>query len=236
MSEPPARHQGALGRRRQHPGRTRIRHLLAWHRRTIAAVLAAASVAVALLATRPAPPPAVATLVAAHDLDGGAVLSSDDLRRVDMPPDLVPEGAFGSDASLSGRVVAGPVRSGEPVTDVRLVGPGLLAAYENDGLVAAPVRLADPNSVELLRPGDLVDVLATPAELSDVAGTASGVAHTVAPEVRVVTVPGARASPALVGAGGESGALVVLATTPAVAASLARASTDSRLSIVLRAG
>ena len=37
----------------------------------------------------------------------------------------------------SGRAVAGPIRSGEVITDVRLVGPALVAGL-GDGLVASP--------------------------------------------------------------------------------------------------
>lgn len=131
--------------------------------------------------------------------------------------------------------MAGPVRSGEPITDVRLVGPGLLAAYEQDGLVASPVRLSDPDTVDLLRPGDLVDVLAAPRTTEGLPTEADRVAYTVAPKVRVVTVPRGRGDSGLGETVSEPGALVVLATTPAVAASLARAGADSHLSVVLRA-
>ena len=57
-----------------------------------------------------------------------------------------------------GRVLAGPVRSGEALTDVRLVGSSLLT--RGGRLVAAPVRLADPATAGLLHAGDRVDVLA----------------------------------------------------------------------------
>ncbi len=51
------------------------------------------------------------------------------------------------------------MRAGETITDVRLVGPALLAGY-GDQLVAAPVRIADAGSAALLQPGDVIDVLA----------------------------------------------------------------------------
>jgi hypothetical protein len=85
-----------------------------------------------------------------------------------------------------------------------------------------PVRVADAASVALLSAGDHVDVLA--------AGTAAGgpaYATVVAADAAVLAVPTA------VDAGGE-GALVVLATTPSVAARLASAAVSSRLSITLR--
>jgi Flp pilus assembly protein CpaB len=64
-----------------------------------------------------------------------------------------------------GRLVAGPVRRGEPLTDVRLLGPSLLAAVaRGPDVVAVPVRFADAGAAALLRPGDRVDVLAAPPD------------------------------------------------------------------------
>jgi hypothetical protein len=44
-----------------------------------------------------------------------------------------------------GRTLAGPVRAGEPVTDVRLVSPSLAAGYP--GRVLVPVRIADADQI-----------------------------------------------------------------------------------------
>jgi Flp pilus assembly protein CpaB len=136
--------------------------LMARHRRLLAAVLAAATVGFGLLALRPAPPPTVRVLVAAHDLPGGATLRSRDIRTAAFPAAAVPDGALGSDTPRSGaagRVLTGPMRRGEPFTDARLLGAGLLDGY-GPGVVATPVRLADADAARLLHPGDRVDVLA----------------------------------------------------------------------------
>lgn len=198
------------------------------HRRTLAAALAAGSVAAGVSVLSPAGPATAAVLTAARDLPWGASLTASDLRRVALPVDAVPDGAVLDEADVRGRLLAGPMRRGEPITDVRLVGPGLLAASaeEGAGLVATPVRIADPEAAALLRAGDTVDVLAAAEGPDD--------ALVVASAVRVLAVPRA-----LDDAGGAllaEGALVVLATEPAVAARLARAATTSRLSIVLRPG
>ena len=58
-----------------------------------------------------------------------------------------------------GEVLAAPLRAGEPVTDVRLV--GARADDGQPGLVAVPVRLPDPGMVALLDVGDRIDVVAT---------------------------------------------------------------------------
>nr|MBA3619744.1 Flp pilus assembly protein CpaB [Acidothermales bacterium] len=147
-----------------------------------------------------------------------------------------------------GRLLAAPARRGELLTDARLLGPGLLAGYP-EGLVAAPVRIADSGAVSLLRAGDRIDVLAAdPSPYStaadpayaegDGAGASGGpaAARVVAPAVRVLTVPRAPDGGPLDGGGFVDGALVVLAVTPAVAAELARAEVSARLSVLLRAG
>ncbi len=191
------------------------------HRALLAAGLTAAAVATAMPALVPTPPRTVPVVAALHDLAAGSPLTPGDLTSVALPEALVPAGVLTSVATAVGRMVAGPVRRGEPLTDVRLMGSGLLTG--GPGLVAAPVRLADPATAALLSAGDRVDVLAAPTEAS---GPAASAAVTVASGIGVLAVPAADQ------AGGE-GALVVLAATPAVAARLAAAAVRSRLSVTV---
>jgi Flp pilus assembly protein CpaB len=140
----------------------------------LAAGLTAAAVAAGLSALAPDPPPTVSVLAAARDLPGGVAIRAADVHHVALPPSAVPDGAQRDRAKVEGRTLAGPMRRGEPLTDVRFIGPQLLARYAADAadpttrrqraarLVAAPVRIADAGAVELLRPGDVVDVLAVP--------------------------------------------------------------------------
>jgi pilus assembly protein CpaB len=201
-----------------------LRRVATWHRRLVAAGLAGAAVLVGLQALRPPPPPSVDVMIAARDLLAGAALAPGDLVVAAVPRAVVPAGALSPGAAVDGRAVAGPIRSGEVITDVRLVGPALVAGL-GDGLVATPVRVADAGTAGLVRPGDRVDVLATPAG-PDTAGDPTRV---VAADVVVVAVPGAAD-------GGDfvDGALLVFATTPAEAASLAGAAITDRLSLTLR--
>ncbi|MFC7865120.1 hypothetical protein ACFU5B_15040 [Streptomyces murinus] len=92
-----------------------------------------------------------------------------------------------------------------------------------EGLVAAPVRIADAATVRLLRPGDRVDVVAA----QDPAAGGGGGARVLARGVRVTRVP-----EPLDGAA-ESGALVVLAVPRALAAGLVGASATARLAVTL---
>lgn len=205
--------------------RGRLRRFVSRHRRLIAALLAAAAVACGLSALRPPEPTRVPVVAAATDLAGGTELSESDLTTVALRPAVVPAGAIRPPADIAGRTVAGSVRSGEPLTDARLVGASLLTA---DDLVATPVRIADRGITGLLQNGDRVDVLAAQTR-GDAAGET---ARVVAPDVRVVTVPD-RAESDRGPAVGE-GALVVLATTSDEAAELASAAVTSRLSVTLR--
>ncbi|MWK34120.1 flagellar biosynthesis protein FlgA [Actinomadura sp. J1-007] len=131
----------------------RLAHL----RRPLAALAAASAAALALTVLRPGPPPSVRVLAAARDLAGGTRLGAGDVRTVHLPPASVPSGSLHS--RVAGRVLAAPMRRGEPLTDARLVGGDLLRGYA-PGTVATPVRIADAGAVRLLHPGDRIDVLA----------------------------------------------------------------------------
>jgi pilus assembly protein CpaB len=207
---------------------------VAWHRRLLAAGLAAASVALGLSVVAPEPPRTEPVLAAARDLAPGAPLAEADLVAVSLPPEVVPDGALRPGAAALGRVPAGPVRRGEPLTDVRLVGPGLLDAL-GPGLVATPVRIADGGSVGLLRAGDSVDVLAVRTAAGGVgavdAGAATPQAAPVVEGAPVLSVPDADSDAPL-----AEGALLVLATDEEGAAALAAAAVAGPLSVVLRGG
>jgi Flp pilus assembly protein CpaB len=197
-----------------------------WHQRLLAAGCAAAAVAFGLSALAPAPPPVVGVLTAARDLAAGSTLATDDVHVVGFASSVVPSGSLRAGANAVGLVLAGAMRRGEPLTDVRVVGRALLGSLAKSGLVATPVRIADPGAARLLQPGDVVDVLAS----SD--RETRGAAPCVASAVRVVTVP----LPDGTAGNLDDGALVVLATTPATAAVLARAAVSSHLSVTIRGG
>jgi pilus assembly protein CpaB len=200
---------------------SRLVRTVGWHRRLLAAGLAAGAVALALHAAEPEPDPTVPVVAAAGELRGGATLTTDDLKLVDLPPDVVPDGAVESIEAAVGRILAGPVRTSEPLTDVRLVGPGLFAGWGDD-LVAAPVRVADPGLVALVRPGDHIDLYATPA-------TGVGAAAVIAAQVPVLAIPETSADAML-----AEGALLLVGTSAPQAAALAEAAVTARVSAVLR--
>ena len=204
-----------------------LRRAVAWRRRLLAAGLAAGSVAFAIQALAPPPPAGTYVVVVARNLPAGAVVSTGDLRLTHRPTGDVPHGALTTIAAAAGRPVSSAVRRGEVLTDVRLVGPGVLRGLAG-GTVAAPVRIADPESAALLRPGDVVDLLAASAAPD----APTGEARLVASGVRVLLTPKPQRSGLTAGLGG--GALLLVATSASTAARLAAAAVTDRLSVVLR--
>lgn len=202
-----------------------LRRAVLWHRRLIAAGLAALAVALTIASLEPPQADTVAVLSAARDIAGGHLVTESDLVMRALPKSVVPDGALLDPATAIGRLVAGPVRRGEPLTDVRLVGPSLVAAF-GVGVVATPVRVQDAGALSLLHAGDHIDVLATPAASDG----ASALAVVVALNVSVVAVPAQLGASAY-----DEGGLVILATTSEQARALATAAGADRLSIVVRA-
>lgn len=160
---------------------------------------------------------------------------------------LVAAGARpGAGPPVGGPARAHPARSADPP-------PGGTHGLGTEGLgtdgvgadagrtVTAPVRIADAETVRLLRPGDRVDVIAAGDPATD------GTARVLARGARVARVPqpvtggaargGAGADWAGVDGAGlrgtESGALVALRVPRATAARLAGASATTRLAVTL---
>ncbi|MEO5708994.1 MAG: SAF domain-containing protein [Nocardioidaceae bacterium] len=197
----------------------RLRRSVLARRRPIAALCAAVAVAAALQSGSAAPPARTLVLTAARDLPAGVVVRPGDLARTPFDPASVPAGVLG-ETSAVGRTTAGPLRSGEPLTDARLVTRSLLEGYP--GLVAVPVRIGDPGAVRLLRVGDRVDLLA-----ADPQGETS--ARAVGRDVPVLAIP----RPGVESPGLTNGALVVLGIPDGGAEAVAQASVSAFLSVVL---
>ncbi|GAA4810945.1 SAF domain-containing protein [Tomitella cavernea] len=132
-------------------------------RRCAAAVLAVTAV---VLAVRGDPASdEVDVVIAAHDLSPGSEITAADLAVVRRASRAVPRGALSAaDAALE-RIIAAPVRAGEALTDVRLLGEPLAraAAGVQDARLVT-VRLADPALAEVVHAGDLVDIIAAPPD------------------------------------------------------------------------
>lgn len=185
-----------------------LRRAVLRRRRLLAAAGAAVAVFVGLSAVSPPPPDTVPVVVARRDLAAGVRLGPDDITTARFAPATAPAGLADD---VVGAMLAGPLTRGEPVTDVRLVGPSLSEGL--DDRVAVPVRLPDAGMVGLLEVGDHVDLVAVDPQ--------SGDDETVAIDVPVLAVPGPSTDPE----GGSSlpGRLVVVGVTPGEVAPLADA-------------
>ncbi|MCW2767335.1 MAG: hypothetical protein JWO11_3294 [Nocardioides sp.] len=185
-------------RDRAHGALRSVRRAVLARRRVLAALLTAVAVATGIHAATAPPPPSVAVTVAARDLPAGTVLGAADLTTSEFAPASVPDDLV---AEPAGRALAGPLRRGEPVTDVRLVGPALTEGHPE--LTAVPLRLPDAGMVGLLRVGDRVDLVAADPQ--------GGAAEVVAVEVPVLAIPHADSEPS---ATGLPGRLVVVGADP----------------------
>lgn len=199
--------------------RREARRWVVRHRGVLAALAAAGSVAAGLQVLAPPAAATVPVLTATRDLRWGSAVGPGDVAVVQVPAAAVPDGTLRATPDALGRLLASPVRRGEAITDVRLVGPGLL---DEPGLLAVGIRIADAGTTRLVRAGAVVDVLAATAD--DFGGAPVGAAEVVAGSVRVLAVP---RSPG-------DGALLLVAATEAQAARLAAAEATRRLSVALR--
>ena len=106
-------------------------------------------------------------VVATRDLPSGVALTADDVRLENRTAATVPDGSQSDVGAVIGATLAGPARRGEVLTDVRVLGPRLAESVAGPDARIVPLPLADSALLDLVRPGDVVDVLAAGAEGSD---------------------------------------------------------------------
>lgn len=185
-----------------------VADVLVLHRRAVA-TLAVGVAVYALLTGNPAPrvtsPPTVAVEVAARFLPSGTLLAPGDLRSQPLLASAVPVGALTSAGPALGAALAGPVSSGEEVTRTQLLKPATLP----DGEVEVTLRLPDPATAQLARPGEFVTL---------VAGGDGTPATVLASQLLVLAAPG--------------GGVVVVAASTAAALRLTGMSSN-RLAILI---
>jgi pilus assembly protein CpaB len=210
------------------PLHSRLAAWLSRNRRLAAALLLCAAAAISVQQLTPAPLSTVTALAAARDLPAGTAVSAADLERVQVPPGMVSDGFLRDGAAATGKQLAAPLRKGQLLTDAQVLGPGLLAGTP-PGSAAVPLRMADASSIQLVSPGQLVNVVLTSANGFDQRGPS---------EVLASAVPVLWTS----NNGGQSGqwlgttetdGLIVVAATAEQSSRLAGASTQGRLFFVL---
>ncbi|WP_445153754.1 RcpC/CpaB family pilus assembly protein [Arthrobacter sp. Hor0625] len=175
----------------------------------------------------PVPAATVPAWAAARDLPAGRVLVPADLMAVSVSPEALPHGALARE-TLEGKQLAVAMRKGQLLADAQLVGPGLLAGSA-PGSAAVPLRMADPASVQLVSPGQLVNVVMTSGGDYERAGAGEVLAAAV--PVLWTSAQGGKSGTWL--DAGDADGLMVVAADPAQARKLAGASTQGKLFFVL---
>jgi Flp pilus assembly protein CpaB len=125
-------------------------------------------------------------VVAARDLAPGTALTPDDVRVENRLTTTLPDGSQADPGAVIGSMLASPTRRGEVLTDVRLLGSRLAESTAGPGARIVPLHLADSALIDLVRVGDVVDVLAAPA--TDSQPGAQPVTKVVATDAVVVLV------------------------------------------------
>jgi Flp pilus assembly protein CpaB len=127
----------------------------------------------------------VEVVVAARDLTPGIALNPHDVRIEKRLATTVPDGSQANPGAMVGATLASPTRRGEVLTDVRVLG-SRLAETAGPGARFVPLHLADSALIDLVRVGDVVDVLAAPP--TDAPTGTQAVTKVVATDAVVVLV------------------------------------------------
>ncbi|HSO69007.1 MAG TPA: SAF domain-containing protein [Arachnia sp.] len=200
---------------------TSVASFVSWHRRAVAALLAALSVV--LVAQWLAEPggPTVSAPVLAVPLAAGHTLTSADVTLADVPAHLVFAGAPPALEDVIGQVTAVDLAAGT------LLQAGLLATGQGvaPGRAVVPITLPDRALRSLLRPGDPVTLVVTSAESAEV----------LTRDARVAALPAPPGGSALAVAGAGDDGLVLMDVPAEEAAVVAALGQSGQLSVVLGA-
>jgi hypothetical protein len=210
---------------------TRIRHALQpdWvhsvRTRRVAAGALVVLAAAAALRSEPGGAHSDA-VVAVRDLSPGVPVTPDDVRVENRLAAMLPDGTQADVATVVGAPPAGPIRRGEVITDVRMLGPALTEAVAGPNGRVVPLQLAQDAILDVLREGDVVDVIAAPR--SAAYDDAGATARTVATDAVVVLI-----SPDAGGLGGADDRVVLVALPAAAATAVATASLAHTITVTL---
>lgn len=202
---------------RRHPWRNLAR-AVSWHRRKLAVLAAVAAVLTGVAAVNPDGPPTLTVVRTRAQLAGGSVVGSGDVELAQVAVADAPAGAATDPAEVVGRRLAASVAEGQVLTGLALLSTRTSGV---PGRVIAPLRLADSDIAALLRPGEIVDVVAADQQSTRAAVVASG--------VRVVTIPATPEQDS-----SQTGALVLVEVNPDEATAIARAAVSGALTVIWR--
>ncbi len=189
-------------------------------RRVAAAILVVLAAVIAIRAEPGGEHSPVA--IAVHDLPPGTAITADDVRIESRLASTLPDGSQSDPAAFVGATPAGPIRRGEIITDVRLLGPRLAQAAAGPDARLVPLHVTDKALPDLLRPGDVVDIVAAPASDPD------ATARTLATNAVVASVSARPRTPTV-----SDDRVVLVALPVTVAIAVAGASLVQSLTLTL---
>lgn len=105
--------------------------------------------------------------VATHDLSPGVALTAADVRLERRSTATLPDGAQREVAPVIGATLTAPARRGEVLTDVRLLGSRLAESAAGPDARIVPIKLTDSALLDLIRAGNVVDVLTVTGDQDD---------------------------------------------------------------------
>jgi len=163
--------------------------------------------------------PIVDVVVASHDIQAGATLTSDDLRAIRMPKAYAPPRAVGTVDDAIGLVAGAQIADGEPLSAARLGRSALAGSVAAGRLIVSATFGSIPDG---LTTADRVDAFAT-------FGGARPYTELVGEDLRVL-----RIEPASTGFGGDEGTVVTLDVDATAARQLLQANATGTLALVAR--
>lgn len=183
-----------------------------WHRFGLGLVaLAVALLAGVTVITNAIRGPSTPVVVAKIDIAPGVQVSGAEVALVKWPSELVPPDALTTLEAAVGNITVSRVAAGVPLTASSFTA----AAIRDDAAaeVLVPVRIRDPEMLQLLHPGTLVTLVGVAPE---------GYAETLATRVRVAALPNGDNS-GILGSSNTSALLIVACNRSAATAIAAAA-------------
>jgi Flp pilus assembly protein CpaB len=167
-------------------------------------------------------------LVAARDLSPGSPLTADDVSAEKRLTATIPDGSQADLDVVVGSTLAGPTRRGEVLTDVRLLGSRLAESTVGPDARIVPLHPADAALVDLVRPGDVVDVVAAPTNSGTDSRAFENAAKIIATGATVVLVSAKQKT-----AAAADDRVVLVALPAAAAGTVAAAALAATITLVL---
>lgn len=181
---------------------------ISWHRRAVGAILA--GLAVLLLAhTLASPGETIPVVVLTEQVPAGHLLTEAQVTRRDMPAEHAPASRLTETSAAAGEATTVDLSPGT------VLQPGLLARGDSiaPGRAVVPISVRDDGLRQLLRPGDIVSLVAAGGEAVDV----------LTRDARVVALPTLASNGSAVEMASARGEEIVLVEVPSDEAPLVAA-------------